>query len=891
MAENLDPDVIAQLNREYREHNELIRDSTLMGKAKADAEKAEKEMKAASLIVFRNSIKAVEDFTRTLATQESSFQKFTTLGTQVVDTAASMAKEMGGLTGAMGVALQAAIKVAHAMAVQADAIVKTKDQIAKFGAVGELSSKELQDLANKAGYFSLNMNKLYSAAGKAGGDLLIFSKNMSQGVKTFAEMASFGGGDALDETLAKFNMLGIGADELREYQSDYVKYLAASGVQLNANQKTQAALTKGSLEYTKNVLELSALTGKDVDTVKKKQQEAQASLDIMIRHNKMRAQADELISRKDFDGAKAIEDQIANEQAIIKAISAQFSSSMTASVRSAIATGGVLNDLNRGLGNMAIDPRVFIEMAKSAMTPGEAGAAAIEKIAGGVKYAGEIFGESIIQSAGSQDELGKIAGFVTEDLQQLAKGAGEARKRQEEVAADIAKKQEDILKSQQNTFLQLERAALAAGDKIISSVNPFMIDMKTIMKNFQEQMDKSWSFIKEKILAPANQYVKDVFGVDLEKVLKIVTGAFESLVTATGNLWTKFTSLNSVLSQVLIGLGGLVGGIAGFAVGGLPGMAAGAAAGAAGMAYILPSDGPKEPKPTTSEASNAWGKVGIPGKKPSDKFDSGTGSGWDNEPTGSKGTSTNTRNVSPSSGLADELAQGQRNLGKSTSPSSAASKTSTGSLKGDTSGLDSELQKRLMAAAEVYGKPLTINSGFRSYAKQKEMWDESVAAKRPGIGPGGMLVAKPGSSAHERGMAVDIQEAKNDPKAVEALKSQGFVQPYGKADEVHFELAGLQNAAKSGSSSAPIQTASAKPVIYEMPKPQPAAESNPTTKSETSSSPRGLSSSGSSVSNSEETYARMLYDIKDSITTKMQEMIDKVAESNDLLGKIMRHST
>ena len=76
-----------------------------------------------------------------------------------------------------------------------------------------------------------------------------------------------------------------------------------------------------------------------------------------------------------------------------------------------------------------------------------------------------------------------------------------------------------------------------------------------------------------------------------------------------------------------------------------------------------------------------------------------------------------------------------------------------------------------------------------------------------------------------------------------------------------------------------------------MPKPQPAAESNPTTKSETSSSPRGLSSSGSSVSNSEETYARMLYDIKDSITTKMQEMIDKVAESNDLLGKIMRHST
>ena len=141
MAENLDPEVVTRLTEAYREQYELMRDNTLIGKAKADAEKAETDAKAASLIVFRNSLKAVEDFTRTLATQESSFQKFTTLGTQVADTAASMAKEMGGLTGAMGVALQAAIKVAHAMAVQADAIVKTKDQIAKFGAVGELSSK------------------------------------------------------------------------------------------------------------------------------------------------------------------------------------------------------------------------------------------------------------------------------------------------------------------------------------------------------------------------------------------------------------------------------------------------------------------------------------------------------------------------------------------------------------------------------------------------------------------------------------------------------------------------------------------------------------------------------------------------------------------------------
>jgi hypothetical protein len=804
MAENLDPEVIARLNQEYREQYELVRDTTLIGKAKADAEKAETDAKKASLIVFRNSIKAVEDFTRTLATQESSFQKFTALGTQVADTAASMAKEMGGLTGAMGVALQAAIKVAHAMAVQADAIVKTKDQIAKFGAVGELSSKELQDLANKAGYFSLNMNKLYAAAGKAGGDLLIFSKNMSEGVKTFAGMASFGG--ELDETLAKFNMLGIGSDELREYQSDYVKYLAASGVQLNANQKTQAALTKGSLEYTKNVLELSALTGKDVDTVKKKQQEAQASLDIQIHQNQLQKRANELRAADDEAGAKALEDQIEKEKAIIGKIAATYDSATTAAVRNALATGGAYTDVSAALAAAGIDIREFVKLSKDQnLTAGQASAAVTERIAQGQERAMETFGTSIIYAG---EAVSKSVGASVENNMALTKGAKEAVENQRDVAAALDKKQEDILKSQQNTFLQMERAALASADKIIAGVNPFMVDMKAVMKNFQEQMDKSWSFIKEKILAPANQYVKDVFGVDLGVIMKTVTGAFNSLVTAAGNLWTKFTGLNTTLDKLIVGLSTILGAVAGFVVGGPAGAIAGAAAAAAGATYLLPSDGPKEPKPTTSEASSAWGNVGIPGK--------------------SMGPATRGAAFDP------------RRIDRG------------GSLVGNTSGLDPELQKRLMAAAEVYGKPLTISSGFRSSAKQKELYEDYKAGRSR------FPAAPPGSSKHESGMAVDIAEYK-DPAAVAALRSQGLMQTVS-GDPVHFEVSGPKTEAASGSSSASGTSVQS---------------SAPTT---------------TAMSSSDDNLIRVMIDMRNSLNSKMQEMVDKVAESNGILEKIMRRS-
>jgi len=925
MAENLDPEVINRLTEAYRNHYESLRDTNLIADAQLKAEKSKLDLNkagaaaiAASTSVFQASTKAVESFTRTLISEESSFKKITSIGAAVADTVAEAAKQLGGVGAVMGVAIQAATKLAQAMAAQAEAVVKTKDQVAKFGAVGELSSDALYGLAKQAGYYSLNMNKLYAAAGRAGGDLLIFSKNMSGGVETFAKMAAVGEG-----TLQAFNSLGISQPELAEYQADYVKYLAASGVQLNANQKTQAALTKGSLEYTKNVLELSALTGKDVDTVKKKQQEAQASLDIQIHYGKLQARAAELRLADDkasLEEAAALEAQMEKERAIIEKVHLTFDAATTAAVRNAIATGGAFTEISSNLAAAGVDIGKLVRLAKDqSLTAGQASAAATEEIAAGVKRSVTNFGTSMTLIG---DGLGKQVLGSIENNAAIAKGAAEAIESQKIVADKIANPTGDYLKSMQNAFDQFTRRAQQEGDKILSGVNPFMTDMATVMKNAKKIMEEAWEFMKKNVLEPANKYIKDVFGVDLKEAIIPVIETLGNLATEAHKLWIQFGGLRGIIQTIsdkikeyfpqvkeniekygpAAGAGAVVGGVAGGVLGGPKGAAAGAVVGAGAAVGLQKAEEEYQQwmYKKQKEYLPEWmlKRMGVTNSAATPKasdfgaYDPGVGDyGGDNKSTGSKGTSTKTISVSPSPQLADELAQGQRNLGKPTSPSSGASKTSTGSLKGDTSGLDSELQKRLMAAAEVYGKPLTINSGFRSYAKQKEMWDESVAAKRPGIGPGGMLVAKPGSSAHERGMAVDIQEAKNDPKAVEALKSQGLVQPYGKADEVHFEIAGLQNAAKSGSSSALMQTVSANPFSFEMAKPEPALSAKTAPKPEISPSTRSPSSSGSSVSTSEETYARMLYDIKDSITTKMQEMIDKVAESNDLLGKIMRHST
>lgn len=102
-----------------------------------------------------------------------------------------------------------------------------------------------------------------------------------------------------------------------------------------------------------------------------------------------------------------------------------------------------------------------------------------------------------------------------------------------------------------------------------------------------------------------------------------------------------------------------------------------------------------------------------------------------------------------------------------------------------------DMQDRMLAAAEAYnaktGKQLQINSSFRGADDQKRLYDETVAAGRPGVGPNGQQVAPPGKSKHGTGYAVDIQQGIDDPEARAILQQFGF-QHGGKKDAMHFNF-------------------------------------------------------------------------------------------------------
>jgi len=103
--------------------------------------------------------------------------------------------------------------------------------------------------------------------------------------------------------------------------------------------------------------------------------------------------------------------------------------------------------------------------------------------------------------------------------------------------------------------------------------------------------------------------------------------------------------------------------------------------------------------------------------------------------------------------------------------------------------LDPNVQRQIMAAGKAYsemtgGQKLIINSAKRTTEKQTQLYNDWLAN-----GKRGNPVAPPGHSAHETGLAVDIEQGKGDNNAISALNQAGLYQTVPN-DPVHFQPRG-----------------------------------------------------------------------------------------------------
>lgn len=89
----------------------------------------------------------------------------------------------------------------------------------------------------------------------------------------------------------------------------------------------------------------------------------------------------------------------------------------------------------------------------------------------------------------------------------------------------------------------------------------------------------------------------------------------------------------------------------------------------------------------------------------------------------------------------------------------------------------------LQRADALLGEPVPVTSGFRSPQKQRELWERRHTNPFP--------VAPPGSSMHERGLAVDVPGGFVD-RLLTVAEEAGLCQTLPRTDPIHFELCGAR---------------------------------------------------------------------------------------------------
>lgn len=91
------------------------------------------------------------------------------------------------------------------------------------------------------------------------------------------------------------------------------------------------------------------------------------------------------------------------------------------------------------------------------------------------------------------------------------------------------------------------------------------------------------------------------------------------------------------------------------------------------------------------------------------------------------------------------------------------------------------LRAALARAEQLLGGPVPVTSGYRSAADQRRLWRGRATNRFP--------VAPPGTSMHERGLAIDVPAAFAQ-RLASVAAGAGLCRPYPSTDPVHFEICG-----------------------------------------------------------------------------------------------------
>lgn len=623
----------------------------------------------------------------------------------------------------------------------ADKLYKGYSGMAKAGGA---AADGMTGLFNDAKKLGLSMNELdgfVNVVSENSKDLALFGGSVFEGRKKLADM-----GGALESNRENFLKMGLSMTEVTEGMTDYVR---AQRVMGNTNKKTTEQLAEGAKKYLYEQDALTKLTG-----MNRKEQEA--AREEIRSQERFAAQLEELRQQGREDEAKALEDTFLVLRSRSKEAAQGFADIATGFVGTEAAQKSFMATQGESMR--------IAEQIKTGQISAAQGAQAVAKAHGETAtQLGITMGKlgTFDSTFGNLADSLRLRGMAEQDINKVLAEIEEDRKKREKEAGkkgdELLNNQAKLIKTQidankameefifrgiapaQKASIIMAGATQTAGNALntlADTVGQLTDKIKGLLGFFglgepkrettqQEiEADAKAQAAKEKFEKSMEGagFAAKAFGIGLTKEQKELKQQYEDAAEGAKQLKDNLDAAYKVQIQTKKPT----------APAAAPSAVPPAAAPSAAPA---PAAGPTGAKPQPQPLE---GKVGI-----APKLD------------------------------ADQLLKFTDRSGSKTA----------------FDGLESNFKNAVLRAADDYktvtGREIQINSARRDSKDQERLYAETVAAGRPGIGPTGDRVAKPGTSLHEQGLAVDIQQY-NDPMAVTAFNRQGLFQKVPN-DKVHFQ--------------------------------------------------------------------------------------------------------
>jgi hypothetical protein len=443
---------------------------TEAAKAEQEAAAISKSSKANMERATNEAIKSLASFGKALTSgADGGFSKFSDGLNSASGAVVALSKNFGILGTVLGTIVQVGTKVITMQLKQADDALKASDEIKKLGNAGALSTKQVMEMVHNSGLSIEQSKKFTDAMKKAGSGVIGLGDKFGDGAVAFGQMV------AVTNTQREgFQRLGISQEELMGYQGEYLALQKASGMQMSKQGKDGEALKKASLDYTRNLVELSNISGNDITTAKKNMEAERSRYEVMIDTARINREINAAEKSGNTEKADMLKKELASRNALIDASSQYLDEDSKAGLAQFLATGAI-TDASKQFANAGVDMDSFRRRIKS----GENG----EKVAADFSEAMKKATNQALESVGTAALYDKSVGknfLINEKL--IAHSQGRLGINERELAQSSKAATDAVLNgTKEDTAENLRNKATTAAivttvkfDEILEATNPIL---------------------------------------------------------------------------------------------------------------------------------------------------------------------------------------------------------------------------------------------------------------------------------------------------------------------------------------------------------------------------------------------------------------------------------